>query len=113
MQILNFPVFSAQANATANSAPILCRFLASASCQITFTDVAAAGTLKLQVSNDPVNPTNWNDLANSSVTVAAGATSVTPPLTPYLAYQYIRAVWTRTAGAGTMTAQFHAWGFAD
>jgi hypothetical protein len=80
--------------------------------QVSFSDAAAAGTLKLQGSldapaaanlADDTTPTNWSDIPSASVVVAAGATSVIEK--PDLNYMYLRVVWTRSAGAGTMTVK--------
>ena len=76
MRFYNEPVISA-ANAATNQNSIavdskLCRF---ASLQVVTTSTAA-GTVKLQVSNDEgTTPTNWNDLTGATVSVSgAGAT---------------------------------------
>jgi hypothetical protein len=82
----------------------------NATVQATFTDAAAAGTLKLQSSNDPINPTHWNDITGASIAVAAGATVTTPGVANHLCYPFIRAVFTRTAGAGTITAYLQTTG---
>jgi hypothetical protein len=82
----------------------------NATVQATFTDAAAAGTLKLQASNDPINPTNWSDITGASVVVVAGALVITPSVINHLCYQFIRAVFTRTAGAGTITAYLQTTG---
>lgn len=73
-----------------------------------FTDAATAGTLKLQGSCDPKtnmiaennNPVNWVDIPSASMTIAGATSAVVEK--PYVNYMYLRAVWTRTAGAGTM-----------
>jgi len=80
-------------------------------------DTTAAGTVKLQASNDYVagantgsfSPTNWVDVANTSQTVASGATV----LIPYtqICYQWVRVVWTETTpGTSTITAEINVQG---
>lgn len=70
----------------------------------------AAGTLKLQVSNDaPVGPqyeptaqpTNWNDIPSATVTISAAGTLLIPKTD--VCYDWIRVVYTRSSGAGTIT----------
>lgn len=109
MNTLNELIWNAVANTgTVTSAAVDARFLCSATVQAKFTDNTAAGSLKLQGSNDSVSPANWNDVANSSATVASGALTTTPLLTPILCYQWIRAVFVSSGGAGTITAYLHA-----
>src|ERR1051326_4982637 len=111
MRFLNDPLFNATSQTSKNSDALDSSQMEAASVQVYFSDAAAAGTLKVQVSNDhwgagnlpePFTPTHWNDLSGASVTVAAGATSLIPRFD--VCYQWIRLVWTSTGGAGTMTA---------
>lgn len=96
------------ANATANSSVIPTNGIYGMSLIGVFSDVAATGTIKLQGSNDlavagtemPFTPTNWADIPSGSVAVTAGGVVVVEK--PNLCYQWVRAVWTRTAGAGTI-----------
>lgn len=88
----------------------------SASFQASFgADGAAAGTLKVQASNDPCpygnqaknfTPTNWTDVSGATATVTAGG-SVLIPLTT-VNYRWLRLVWTPTGGAGTLTVNANA-----
>lgn len=90
-----------------NGAPIPANQLFAASVLATFSENTAAGTIKLQASNDapiagqqaPFAPVNWVDIPNATAAVTAGA-SVLVPMTQ-LAYQWIRVVFARTGGAGT------------
>lgn len=118
MRYLNEALFNAATNVTGNSAAVDSSAMTSISVQASFTDAAAAGTLKLQCSNDhnpygnlpgDFTPTNWNDVPSGSVVVAAGATSLIPSTD--VCYQWIRLVWTRTAGAGTFTATIKSDGY--
>ncbi len=113
MRPVNFPVWTAITNATTESAAIHAQFYTSASLQVWFSDNAAAGTIKFQGSNDKptelsgVAPTHWNDLPSpASQVVASGATTLIPSVA--LDYEYIRVVWTRTGGGGTVTARLKA-----
>jgi hypothetical protein len=72
-------------------------------------DLTIAGTLKLQVSNqicepqtDRYNfvPTEWSDIPNATTTITAGVASAI--VVPNMCMSYIRAVFTRTGGAGTV-----------
>lgn len=71
----------------------------------------AAGTLQIQASNDippfanalqqGFEPTNWSDLLETPLAVAAA----TPVLIPYTnsAYRYLRVVYTNATGAGNVS----------
>lgn len=81
------------------------QIIAASFCPV-FGDVAAAGTLKIQCSNDiPVGapaaftPTNWNDVPNATSTIASG---VGPAIViAQMCFAYIRAVYTRSGGGST------------
>lgn len=72
-----------------------------------------AGTLKVQVSNDPLTTAQANivgfDLPTVSVTIAAGSSGVIPAVTS--AYVWARLVFTTSGGAGNVTAVLKASGF--
>lgn len=119
MNFTSSKIFDAEPNVAGptNSDAVSADTMVYVSVQVVFTDVAAAGTLKLQASNDVKDtsnpgkqfvPTNWNDITGASVVVAAGATSLIPQL--LVSYRWIRAVWTRTGGAGTFTASIKSSG---
>jgi len=80
--------------------------LVSASFAPVFGDVTAAGTLKIQCSNDvPVGapqsfiPTNWSDIPNATSTIVAG---VGPAIViPNMCFGWIRAVYTRASGGSS------------
>lgn len=81
----------------------------SASFQISFSDTAIAGTVRLQACNDLVDnrmSTNgqlvhWTDIPSASSTIVAG---VAPMLViPNMTFSFIRAVLTQTTpGTGTI-----------
>lgn len=100
-----------------NTDKVDCQQLFAASFIAVFTDGAAAGTLKIQGSNDPCpysnlaadfTPTNWVDIPSASVVVASGATSTV--MLTQIAYRWIRAVWTRSGAAGTLDILINAQG---
>lgn len=69
-------------------------------------DATAAGTIKLQCSNDIITngaaPTNWADIPNATSVVASG---VGPAIViGNMCFKYIRAVYTRTSGGTTTLA---------
>lgn len=112
MRSFNDPVFAAVTNTgTVTSIAIDASYLISATVQAKFTDVAAAGTLKLQASNDNALPTNWNDIPNSSATVASGALTTTPPIAAPFSYRWIRAVFVSSGGAGTINGVMQGIGY--
>lgn len=80
-----------------------------ASFQVVFADATAAGTVKIQVSNDICTQghlpssfvvTNWSDLPTASVTPTVGGVFLIPKID--MSYRWIRAVYTRSSG-GTST----------
>lgn len=111
MRFLNEVVVSAgDATGTVNSSTVDASQMINVSAQIISTDGANAGTLKMQVSNDHIasgnlpgqfTVTNWIDLSGATATVAAGGAKMITTQT--LCYQWIRFVWTPSAGAGTIT----------
>lgn len=107
----NYNIIQLQAGATITTAAIPALNLLYCSAQITATS-GAAGTLKLQASNDdfPSNttpPVNFSDIPSASVAVT-GAGSFLIPI-QNLCYQYVRLVYTNT-GAGTISVVFKALG---
>lgn len=116
MKQFNDPVVNAANNASTNFPALDSQQLYGASFIVSFTDAAAAGTLKIQASNDPTAdpnnfvPTHWIDVPSASVVVAAGATS-NVPMPAQFCFRWLRVVWTRTAGAGKFTVNMYAQGF--
>lgn len=101
-------ILAASNTGTKLSAAISSQFMVSGSFQAFFSDSGAAGTLVIQASNDPTEllpageaPQHWNDIPNTSTSVTSGATTLIP--VPVLNYKYIRAKWTQSGGAGTLT----------
>lgn len=117
MRNLTKVLLSANNTGTQNSAALDCRQIYALSMITNFSDGAAAGTIKLQASNDvPLDgvappafvPTNWIDIPNATDTIAAGAASeitVNP-----ICYAWVRATWTSSGGAGTLTARINTQG---
>jgi hypothetical protein len=104
--------------ASATSSAIDASQIYGISAQAVFTDITSTGTVKFQGSNDPCaygnvaadfTPTNWSDVLNGSVAVTAGGV-VSIQVDP-VRYRWLRVVFTRTAGAGTITVNVNAQGF--
>ena len=104
----NYPVqvMSAVNTSTQTGSAFFVGQAAAASFVITNGDTSAAGTVKIQGSNDlPVGdpnqfvPTNFNDIPSATSTIASG---VGPAIVlPTMNFQYIRAVFTRSGGGTT------------
>ena len=108
---------SAVANTgTKHSQTLDAGFIVTGSITAVFTDNTAAGTLLIEASNDqPDNlakdssgnpiPVNWftvkNGAASMSAVVASGAT--TNISAQWLNFRWLRATWTQSGGAGTLT----------
>lgn len=118
MRYVNNYAFNAQPIASANSAALNANQWIALSCMGFFSVTDAAGTLKLQYSNDPANsnlnsstfvPTNWADVpgATATATVSSGAT-VTLYVPVNFVARYYRLSWTRTGGTGTFTVTYEA-----
>jgi len=115
----NAVIIQTQVIASTNLAAIPLQQKFSVSAIATFTVNDAAGTLKIQVSNDaPVgqqpeyytpSATSWVDLAGATVTVASGAVAIIPKTD--VCYQYMRLVWTRSGGTGSFTVNTNVQGF--
>ena len=114
----NCLVLSAPTSGNATGSSIDSNQIYAASFQASFGgDVTAAGDVKIQASNDVCGygnlaadfvPTNWTDIPNASATVVAGASVlITVPLAPF-SYRWLRVVFTRTGGAGTITVNMSA-----
>jgi hypothetical protein len=111
MRQLNDNIIPLQASATITTAAVNAAYLISMSAQLTATS-GAAGTLKVQASNDEpvaanVTPANWSDLTGASV-VVSGAGAFLIPKTD-LCYQWIRLVYTNT-GSGNISVILKALG---
>lgn len=120
MRLLQIKAVDAAANATTTFGKIDSGYLYAASFIASFSDAAAAGTVKIQASNAPTAfgnladdftppATSWVDVPSASTVVAAGAT-VYVPMPLNFSFRWIRIVWTRTAGAGTLTVDLCAQG---
>ena len=113
MRQVNINTIPLQAAATISGSAIDAENLFYASAQIA-ASAGAAGTLKLQASNDENEnfivqfaPVNWSDIPGASVAVAGpGAYLISQT---NMCYQWIRAVYTNT-GSGTISVVVKALG---
>ncbi len=109
-------ISAASATTTQNSLILDAAFIVSASFQINSSNSGNAGTLQIQASNDLVNTlasgvpntgqpavVNWANLAASGTVVGGASTMVSVPQSSYAGYRWLRAVWTPSSGAGTIT----------
>lgn len=107
MRNVNCIAISAVDTASVNGSAIDANQLLSASFQSVFGDATAAGTVKIQASNDINNtsynnnftPTNWSDIPLATSTIASGVGPII--LITNVCYQWIRAVYTRSGGGST------------
>ncbi len=109
MKYLNTIVLSAVDTSSQNGPQIDSNQLISASFQTIFGDATAAGTIKIQASNDPApthytaqsnfTVTNWVDIPSATATITSGASSIIT--IPQLSYRWLRAVYTRSSGGST------------
>lgn len=101
-------VISAADSASITGAAFFVGQIIAASFVPVFGDATAAGTLKIQCSNDiplagpnEFTPTNWVDVPNATSTIASGTGPAI--VIGSMCFAYIRAVYTRSGG-GTTTA---------
>ena len=114
----NAPIIQIHSNAATYDFPaVYAAQLYGISVQAFQGDSTAAGTVKLQASNDYIAganvgsfvPTNWIDIPNTSQTVTAGSAIIIPYL--QICYQWVRVVWTETTpGTSTITAEINVQG---
>lgn len=105
MHYMNAP-FTINNASTTTTVAVDASQLAYVSASAVFSDGTAAGSFKLQGSNDG---SNWLVLPNTAQTVASGAATLIP--ITQVAYRWIRAAFVSTGGAGTIAVQIHAQGF--
>lgn len=115
-------IIDAHAIASNNSVAVDCNEIYAASFIGKFSVSDAEGTLKIQASNEtpvggvPISgvyvpaEASWADVPSATVSVTAGATSLVPMPVSF-SYKWLRAVWTRSAGTGTITVQMNLQGF--
>lgn len=108
MKFTNCTVLSAPDNASANGIQIEASQLYAASFHAHFGDNTAAGTIKLQASNDlcevfylpsTFTVTNWVDIPNQSATITSGASALLTLTT--CTYRWLRVVYTSSSGGST------------
>ena len=108
MKVININVMSAVDTSSQNGSQVDSGQLYQATFQAVFADSSAAGTLKIQMSNDipPVSyepgiftVSNWTDIPNATATVASGASAVVVLST--VSCRWLRAVYTRSSGGSS------------
>lgn len=100
-------ILTAPDTAGATGAAINSNQLISASFQAICADITAAGSVKIQASNDSPPqgqlstfvPTNWTDIPNATASVSAGVAPLI--LIPVCSFRYMRAVYAFTSGGST------------
>lgn len=108
MRRVNVAVLQAVDTSSQNGIQMDSNQLIQASFQPIFGDASAAGTVKVQMSNDLASctaqpgdfvVTNWSDIPGATSTVVAG---VAPPISlANMAFRWIRVVFTRTSGGSS------------
>lgn len=123
MRISNDAIFTSQSlGASVNSEAIPVDSLVYMDISATVTGATADGTLKIQVSNDaPVtgqysDVVNWYDAVSSGSIVPSTAVTVSGAGShrwelKEFGYKWVRLVFTRVSGTGTINARFNAKGF--
>lgn len=109
MRQVNVAILSGSNSATINGSQIDANQLINASFHLIVGDATAAGTFKIQASNDiaqvgqvpgTFTVTNWVDIPNASVVQAAATQQALISLSN-MSYRWIRAVWTSTTPSNT------------
>lgn len=110
-------ILSATDTASHNGSAVPSNQLVSASFQAYFGDDTAAGTFKIQASNDfsisgtqmpsAFTPTNWVDIPNASVSITSGGSALITIAN--MCYQYVRAIYTSdSGGSSTINVEMNA-----
>ena len=109
MKYINYNVLSASDHATTSGSKIDTDQLWSVSFHAYFGDSTAAGTFKIQASNDlaPTHytansnftVTNWVDVPSATASIASGVSGLVT--ITQLSYRWLRAVYTRSSGGST------------
>jgi hypothetical protein len=108
MRVLSDDIFSGQtvSNTTVNSEPVLLEHMMGYAIWATWSGTTIAGTIKLQAT---VDLENWEDVANSSVTITGADTNLWNITEAF--YQAVRVVVTADdANTITVTAKIYAKG---
>lgn len=116
MRNINCNILTGSDASTINGIQVDANQLVSGSFHIYFGDVNAAGTFKLQASNDPCaygnlakdfTVTNWVDIPSQTATITAGASALLTIAN--MTYRWVRAVMTiTTPGATTVNVNMNA-----
>ena len=90
--------------ATTNSEVIDSKMCKKLSLQCVATGTAA-GTIKVQFSNDILAPVNWSDIASATIAVSGAGVTQLAPID--VCYQWMRCVYTKSSGTGTISLIAH------
>lgn len=115
MRHVNSVVLSTSDATSQNGSQIDTNQIIAASFQAVFSDTDAAGSVKIQMSNDINHDSyqpaiftvvNWTDVPNTSTSVTAGGSIVIT--IPQSCYRWLRAVYTSTTpGTGVVSVQYN------
>lgn len=106
MKFVNYVALNAANAATASSTSSAIDASQMLSCSLQVTSAGTlAGTTKLQFSNELKSPTNWVDI--TSATVDSLDSQSVGIMKLETAYQWLRVVYTKSSGTGTITATLH------
>jgi len=117
MRVANINILSAVNTGSATGSKIDVNQVVSASFTVVNGDATAAGTVKIQCSNEIVtnddraifvpSAGSWVDIPNASSTIASGVGNAI--VIPNMCFSYIRAVFTRSGGgSSTITVNMNA-----
>lgn len=110
MKYVNKQILSITDAVSQNSSAVDASQLISSSFHFVFSDADAAGSVKIQASNDVCADgmapssfavTNWIDVPNQSATITAGSAALLTIAN--MSYRWVRAAFTQTTpGTGTL-----------
>jgi len=110
MKNLCATILNADDSMSQTSSVIDANQLIAASFAIYFGDSTAAGTVKIQASNDPTtqgylanpanfSPTNWVDIPSATASIASGGSALIT--INQMCYRWLQAVFTHSGGGST------------
>jgi hypothetical protein len=101
-KVVSFTLPDTDFSASRTSSAINVSQVAAFCAQVEITATGLSGTLKLQVSN--LETSGFTDLPDATITYTTQTATLNWVFIEDVApYQFVRLVWTRTAGSGTCT----------